>query len=322
MKTVWEQRASTILFNLIRSLEAPGTFLVPANVCPIVPVTFAKAGRPFELVDIEPGTLCLDREALLGKLRKSPGRYCGALFVHTYGVAGSFDDFFAELKRLCPELLVIDDRCLCVQQFEADDEGAADVTLYSTGYSKYIELGFGGYAFLKPWVRYRRADLPFAVEDHRRLVEAMREAQVGSRPFAYRDNDWLDCREPEGSFEAYRQRVETELPAVRSHKTLLNRIYRSRIPAEVQLRPDHHQWRFNVLVPEKEKLIGSIFGHGLFASSHYPCLIEVFGRGEGRRSRELHARVVNLFNSRVFTPEQAEQVSELVCRHVDLYGWR
>ena len=59
---VFETRASAILYNLLLSLEDPRPFLLPANVCPIVPLTFRKAGRPFCFVDIGGPDLSLDPE--------------------------------------------------------------------------------------------------------------------------------------------------------------------------------------------------------------------------------------------------------------------
>ena len=48
----FEARASTVLYNLLRSRRDRRPFLLPANVCPIVPLTFRRAGHAFRLVDI------------------------------------------------------------------------------------------------------------------------------------------------------------------------------------------------------------------------------------------------------------------------------
>src|SRR5690349_10239983 len=44
----FEARACSVLYNLLRSSGDHRPFLLPANVCPVVPLTFRKAGRPFE----------------------------------------------------------------------------------------------------------------------------------------------------------------------------------------------------------------------------------------------------------------------------------
>ena len=50
MNFVYEIRASTILHNLLRASSQHRPWLLPANVCPIVPLTFLKAGCEFEFV--------------------------------------------------------------------------------------------------------------------------------------------------------------------------------------------------------------------------------------------------------------------------------
>lgn len=320
MKTVWEQRASTILFNLISSLETPGLFLIPSNVCPVVAATLLKAGRGFELVDIDPQTHCLDERLLLSKLETNRRRYAGILFVHTYGSPRSFEPAFRAVKECAPHLLVVDDRCLCIPGFDDLEQTAADVLLYSTGYSKYAELGYGGYAFMRQGLRYRRTGRAFDAAAHETLVGAMREAQETGQAFLYLDSNWLDCTPPTGSFESYRSEVLARCDSVRTHKELLNRIYQESIPPEVQMGSGLHDWRFNILVPQKEKLLRSIFDAGLFASSHYPSLVGVFGTGEGKQAERLHSRVVNLFNNDRFSAVQAERVSVLVANHLKRYG--
>jgi hypothetical protein len=90
-------RASTILFNLLASRGDKAPWLLPANLCPIVPITFLKAGVPFELVDVSPGTLSMSLELADAALRS--GRYGGIVYSHTYGDESTPDEFFAHVKR-------------------------------------------------------------------------------------------------------------------------------------------------------------------------------------------------------------------------------
>ena len=69
METVIAPRASTILYDLLVSMRDRRTFLLPANICSIVPLTFLKAGTPFEFVDISPETLHMDLEQVQTSLR-------------------------------------------------------------------------------------------------------------------------------------------------------------------------------------------------------------------------------------------------------------
>ena len=136
-------RASAILYHMLVSQKQQQMWLLPANICPIVPITFMKAHVPFELMDISATNLHMDlaqAEALVKR------RSRGLLYAHTYGDASTPNDFFQSLKSSNPELIVVDDRCLCIPEFEVSS--SADVILYSTGYAKVVELGFGSYAFV------------------------------------------------------------------------------------------------------------------------------------------------------------------------------
>jgi hypothetical protein len=52
MKLIQAPRASAILYNLLVGRADSRPWLLPANICPIVPITFLKAQVPFEFVDI------------------------------------------------------------------------------------------------------------------------------------------------------------------------------------------------------------------------------------------------------------------------------
>lgn len=279
-------------------------------------MTINKAGFKFELIDICPRSLCIDAEALLQKLTTAPERYSAILYVHSYGVETSFEALFRSLKRIAPGILLIDDRCLCIQSFDANHNSAADAVLYSSGYSKYVEMGFGGYAFIKPEVKYFNVSLSFCPDDHETLVTAMREAQERRRIFCYRDSNWLDGGAPAVSFDAHKRALTAKLPQVQAHKTKLNRLYQEGIPKEVQLPGIFQNWRFNIIVPDKEELLRAIFAAGLFASSHYPSLNGVFAEGPDLHASRLHSSMVNLFNNERFTPDQAARVVEIVKKHM------
>ncbi len=268
--TVFAPRACAILHGLLREEERP--FLIPANICSVVPDTFREAGHAFELVDIEETTLEIDPEACLDRVRREP--VGGLLFVRPYGRDRNVDAFFRAFKELQPDMLLIDDKCLC----PPDCEGLgispwADATLFSTGYAKHVDLGYGGFAHLGE----RRLYLPV----------------------------------PEVAWEEHHRRIEEELLRADEHKARLNAIYSAVLPREIQLDPGFQSWRFNVRVPEPDRLVESLFAAGLFASRHYAPLGESFGVAE-----RLHGEVVNLFNDRYFDEDRAERAARLVLRHL------
>ena len=108
MQIVQAPRASAILYNLLKSQENINPWLLPANICPIVPITFLKAGIPFEFVDISAKSLHMDLEQAKGRLERA--EYGGVLYAHTYGEPSTPNEFFQTVKSQYPTLIVIDDR--------------------------------------------------------------------------------------------------------------------------------------------------------------------------------------------------------------------
>ena len=280
---VFAPRACSILYGLLRSEERP--FLIPANICPVVPATFVEAGRAFEPVDVAELTLEIDADACLDRIQREP--VGGLLFVRPYGRERDADPFFRVLKELQPDLLLIDDKCLC----RPDCEGLgispwADATLFSTGYAKHVDLGYGGFAHL-------REGLPL-------LLPGTCES-------------WLDLRKPEVSWEEHRRRTGEALGRADEHKRRLNAIYAEALPREIQMDTGFQSWRFNVRVSEADRLVERLFAAGLFASRHYA---PVDGGGRFPVAERLHGDVVNLFNDRYFDEERAERTARVVIQHL------
>lgn len=81
------------------------------------------------------------------------------LYVRTYGVENDREPLFQALKQRQPHLLVIDDKCLCHPDFDGERLCPhADVTLFSTGRAKPVDLGFGGFAHCREGVPYQRRE--------------------------------------------------------------------------------------------------------------------------------------------------------------------
>jgi hypothetical protein len=171
--TLHERRASTVLYRYLCGVIQTGSWLLPANVCPIVPAVFAKAGKEFEFLDISPDTLCLDESLALERIRKKPGKIAGVLFVHTYGYADNFDTFFARIKSFDHRIQIIDDKCLCRPCFNPTGK-FADLELYSSGYSKYVELGWGGWGYLRTPVPSSVEMEQFQTDAHNKLLQLFR----------------------------------------------------------------------------------------------------------------------------------------------------
>ena len=138
----YANRASAVLYGFLKSNSFKGPFLIPANVCPVVPLTMMKAGVDFDFVDIDDRHTMSENLALEMVNKKD---YDGLLFVHSYGRKFDNKEFYQSLKSLKPHLCIIDDRCLCRPELDGSLPINVDMVLYSTGYAKYVELSYGGY---------------------------------------------------------------------------------------------------------------------------------------------------------------------------------
>jgi dTDP-4-amino-4,6-dideoxygalactose transaminase len=313
----YANRASVILFNLLRSRQDRRPFLLPANICPVVPAVFHKARFSFEFVDISEQDFCIDQERVSNLVKSH--RYGGVMGVRTYGYYRNLSSFFGELRNIDEDILLVDDRCLCEPSFE-DSTEAADVVLYSTGQGKFADVGFGGYAFMKEHVPYSHQPLSFSQTALQSFEDKYNCCIDRRDKFPCTDGDWLDGRYPVFPLTEFKDAVISEISRSKTRKTRLNNYYLSALPTEVLLGEEWNNWRFCIRVKNKARLLKSIFSRGLFASSHYASLAGIFGPGSAPVASRLHESVINLFNDRNISRIQVEEITSLVNKHVKKYG--
>ena len=305
----FERRASVVLYFYLRSIERSGVWLLPANVCPVVPAVFLKAERTFDFVDVEKDTLCIDRNAVIALLQKSPKRYAGILFVRTYGHPGDFDPFFSAVKKLA-NFRIIDDACLSRPHFEHSG-GNADLELNSTGYSKYVDLGWGGWGMFRDQPDYLRINQPFDPSAHEALVSQFHDSLSKKRTFSYTDIPWLDCGDPHMTWDEYQQIVESKATEAAAHKAIINEVY-DQFLSKWKLPSGIAEWRYTILCKHPPKVLEAIFAAGHFASSHYASLAPMFGEGSTPLADLYGKQVVNLFNDFRYTEARALELARLV----------
>ncbi|HKY38359.1 MAG TPA: hypothetical protein VJN18_20590 [Polyangiaceae bacterium] len=313
MQIVQAARASAILYSLLSSRGDVRPWLLPANICPVVPLVFRKAGVPFDFADISPSSLHMDLD--LADERLQPGLFGGLLYAHSYGEPSTPEAFFQRLKARDPRLFIIDDRCLCSPDLDPLDT-YADVALYSTGYAKQVDLGGGGYAFVKSSVRYVAASLAFEPARYEELEVSYKLAIRERRPLVYHDSAWLQTVGPLSAWSAYQARVATARELASGLRERIVSIYTQALPAEIQLPAAYQCWRFNLRVPNRAELLEAIFAAGQFASAHYASLAGIMAPGDCPNAEGLASQVVNLFCDRYFTPERAERVSAVILAHM------
>jgi dTDP-4-amino-4,6-dideoxygalactose transaminase len=277
---LFEDRAAIVLYNVLVNIPQK-KFLLPLNVCPIVPDTFLKAKKEFEFIDISLDTLCMDKKLIEQSLKNDPS-IDGLLFVYTFGITLQMQSFYKEIKELRKDIFIIDDMCPCIQRFDYDIRNSyADMALFSSGYSKFVDLGYGGYGFVKD-------DLFTNI---------------------------FEDKEQKREFLNYKKELITKIPQMLEHKEKLNNIYKKIIPKELYLGSQFNRWRFSILVDNKEEILEKIFEiDGLFASSHYPQVDYAYVDNAqiNTNTDKIHKQIVNLFNDFRFNEEKALMVANIV----------
>ena len=311
---LFEPRASIILYNVLTLLDKSKKFILPLNICPIVPATFLKAKVEFEFIDISLDTLCIDEKLLLNKVHdKSIG---GVLFAKTYGIELDTAQLFKDIKNINKNIFIIDDCCLQIPKFNYDiSTSQADLALFSTGYSKYIDIGWGGFGFLNDNFSYKKNNLAFIEKDLEAFTSATQNCIENNCLLDYKDNSWLGASELKfDNFELYKHEVLKKIVIMNQHKKTLNDIYKEKLPKAIQLGNQFSHWRFSILVKNKEILLRQIFDAGLFASSHYKEVDYMYKDSiiKNSNAQKIHQQTINLFNDLRFNEEMAYKVVAII----------
>lgn len=212
------------------------------------------------------------------------------LFVHTYGTERGFNELFERVKDAKPETVIIDDKCLCMIDASPAQNSLADLVLYSTGAKKQVDLGGGGFGFVADRWDY------FETEESNCLNNCV-------------DWNWQDLFFLDKGQMRFDDELCCKITNIKSHRNLLNSVYKQRLPKEIQFPEPFQQWRFNIWVDNKEEVLRAIFYEGLFASGHY----KPFGE-HCENAKYLFHHVINLFEDEYFTEEQAIRTCEIINR--------
>ena len=274
MKLLTANRANKLLYNFLKVNNVSGNVLLPANICSDVVKTLQYAGLTTTFVDLQVDNLCINQEAVLAMAKEASM----LLFVHTYGIEHDFYAFFEQVREQNPDIVIVDDKCLCLPDLDVKDS-AADLVLYSTGENKMINLGGGAIGYLADQWEYDEV----RVEESELLSNEL----------------WL--LDP--------KQLYMKMDAIIAHKEKLNTIYRAMLPEAIQLPDAYQHWRFNILVPNQEQVLAALAAEGIPADCAYPsqdeaCVV----------ASNLHTLSVNLYNDKHLTPDQATRACEIIKR--------
>ncbi|MGB6127791.1 MAG: DegT/DnrJ/EryC1/StrS family aminotransferase [Psychrilyobacter sp.] len=313
-KIIFKNRASSVIFEFIRSIKKKGVLLLPANICPIVPLTFMKAKIEFEFIDIELDTFCCDFKEVEEKIRKNKN-IIGLLFVNAYGIEKDFSNNFKKLRDLNKELIIIHDKCLSYPDFSHQDS-LADLTVYSTGQAKVVNIGYGGFGILHNTnFELKNIDFSYNEQDYIKIYKAYKKTLITNKKFNYIENEWLDLREPLLNFSEYQKIVSEKINEIKLKKNQLNDLYEKGIDKKFKTFYPQNNWRYIILLDNSDAVIKKIFEQKLFASQHYKSLVDLFGNGNGKNAKKLEKEVINLFNDFCFDELKVRKIIKLINEH-------
>lgn len=303
MNRVIGNRASSVLYNILISNKIKGKALIPANICESVPATYMKAGLEIELYDISLSDFRADEEEIINIIKND--NISVLHYNHTYGLICKYDDIFiSNIRRAFPDLFIVDDRCLAFPETEIYDQ-AADLVLFSTGKTKCVNIGWGGFGFISNRIRYCDSfKSTFFDKDLIQFERHMKECHEIKQPVnkSIIMSDWLNFDyNPNNYFEKV---LEVQERSVK-HKKKINDIYLS-VPGSLPI--EFCSWRYQLLLKNSKECSIELFKNNLYCSSHYMSL----GNGYYKNKKTpvsdyLETHILNLFNDFSYTKEQAEK---------------
>ena len=305
----YANRASAVLYSFLKSKQFNGTFLIPANVCPVVPLTMMKAGVNFEFVDIDERHTMSESTALE---KISSREYAGLLFVQSYGKRFDNEEFYSKLKQLKSDLCIIDDRCLCVPELDYTLATNTDLVLYSTGYAKYIELSFGGFGVTKePFISEN--EIEYSEEKENEQLAYIKDCFKGNKRYELSaEYPWLDGSPLKMEPEQYFVAIKEKMLSVAREKAKINKVYKENLPQEIQWGDDYSPWRFMISVENRDEVLNAIFDAGLFAGTNFPSVSWMFKSVHSENAENEAKHIINLFNDYRVNEQFAYKICDII----------
>lgn len=126
------------------------------------------------------------------------------------------------------------------------------------------------------------------------------------------DYPWLDASNLQMTDEEYFDIIERKLPKVIAEKEKINKIYRNLLPESIQMGDDFQNWRFMIVIENRQKVLDAIFKAGLFVGTNFPSVSYMF-KGVSSPVAEVEVKhIVNLFNDFWFSEAQARKICDVI----------
>lgn len=320
-----EQRASTVLFKFLLSNCKGYHFLLPANVCPVVPLTFLKAKINFSFVDIDKNTHAGGVDSYIRQIKVIQTNKVGILYVNTYGCVHDTETLYKSLHAERQNLIIIEDNCLCVPEtIRRSPKNFVDIELYSTGYSKFVQLeSQGGYGIIRDELCYMDYKSYYNDQGYTQQQKEIVSCWKKDILFKYHENNWLPSLpflNKDYTLESYLNNIRKEIVKSKNHKDKINEIYDRELPEAIKLGSEFNTWRYNLILPNinlRNEILETLFNEGLYASSHYKSVAYIFKGIRCINAEKESDLIINLFNEEKYTEQMAKRTADVIC---DLYS--
>ena len=306
-------RATSIINDFIKTNNICGKFLIPANICPIIPLVFLKNNIKIKFIDINLKGLDMDKKLVLENVKQ----FDGMLWNNSYGKEADNSFFFKKCKIINKQFFIIDDKCLSKPELSFNKSISSDLELYSTGYSKYCDLGLGGYAISKKKIKFYPTIYHKNLYD--KVIKKFNYSINHKKIFSSKTNNWLESSNNIVT-KKYFLSIKDYKKKVNVHKKKINNIYNQILPNEIKIDKKLNNWRYNILVPQRKILIKKIFKENLFASTHYYPSSKIFQNIKMKNSDYIGNNIVNLFNDLRFDGKMAKKTALIIKQHFDKFG--
>ena len=335
-KLIFSGRGSAALYAILTSLETKERkILLPVNICEIVIPVINMAGFTPVFYDVNPSTGNSDFENIKAKYT---GEEAVLLAVHNFGAALEIDLISDWAKE--QGIFLIEDACNALgATFKNIPVGNwGDAAIYSFGYSKIVELGFGGgltvrESGLRQKVKKLISSFDLYSDLHKEAdhefqskLRILRKDSGNQKPEIYRPlyedyAKFLIYRLDEQSVNLIKDAlVDLDTILLSRHQKAMmyrNGISSSKI-SHIQEVPGQIFWRYNILVePEsRDELLKLLIDNTIWASKWYPPVNQLFFEknesGSYPGAELFSKRVINLFVDERFSMTEVKRTISLI----------
>ena len=315
MKKVYSNRALNLLYLFITHNDMRhATILLPTNICHDVFFLLKHIGSEIVFLDIDSETLEMNTGIAMGQLDIQAKTIL--FWNHTYGNPLIPFDFFKAAKSKNPNLVIIDDRCLCdPDNFKLlKEDEIIDLIIYSTGNRKQVDLNYGALGLANS--KYNIPSLFYDFDEHiyAELKQLFNGGDLKGLMTILR-TAWIQISFDVKDGLEFENQIISEKSRWKPHKKKLSDIYNEELGDKFAINEKFNGWRFNILVENKNEIFRLLKNEGLFVSNHYPSIGSIFNIKDFPVAEHLHKHVVNLFIDKHYSTDMAYKTARIIRKY-------